>query len=320
MLYRGLRDRLFGVEGEWTLRRCANERCGLLWLDPVPVESDIDKLYENYGFHQDTEVSNEGLRPRTLDRIRNAYCSSRYGYPGEQGWSGALRHVAFLLPGYRAQWDFGVFYLPAQPRGRLLDVGCGTGRMMQRMADLGWEVRGIDFAPKAVEVARGHGLDVRLGSLDEQDFADDFFDAVVMSHVIEHVVDPRALLESCKRVLKPGGRLVAITPNASAWGHQLYERDWYNLDPPRHLHVFTPEAMRRLAQEVAFHTVHVSTVIANAHGVLWSSKRLKDQLEVNQGAYSRPQRAGSRTMQFAEWMRLRIDRDSGEDILLYAMK
>lgn len=259
------------------------------------------------------------LLRRILDSIKNAYYAKHYGYPVQRDWIGfGLHPLAFILPGYRAQWDFSVFYLPAQAQGHLLDIGCGTGTMLKRMADLGWQVQGLDFAPKAVEVARSQGLNVRLGSLEEQCFDDESFDAVVMSHVIEHVVDPHALLANCKRILKPGGQLISITPNASSWGHQLYLRNWSNLDPPRHLHIFTPEAMEQIAKDVGFRQYEVITSVANAHWVLWSSKQLKEHGELNRANYTRRARLWARAMQIAEWMHLQRQPHFGEEIVLKA--
>src|SRR5262249_20209517 len=55
-LYRGLRDRLFGAPGSWDLRRCPNSKCGLIWLDPMPTETDIHRLYATYYTHQPRAV------------------------------------------------------------------------------------------------------------------------------------------------------------------------------------------------------------------------------------------------------------------------
>ena len=77
--------------------------------------------------------------------------------------------------------------------------------------------------PKAVEAARRRGLDVRLGSVEQQAYASDTFDAVVMSHVIEHVPDPRGLIRECRRILKQGGHFVCITPNCASWCSGIFK-------------------------------------------------------------------------------------------------
>jgi hypothetical protein len=71
---------------------------------------------------------------------------------------------------------------------------------------------------------------------------------VTASHVIEHVVDPRAFLGDALACLRPGGRLVVITPNARSLGHRWFGRDWHALDPPRHLTVYSPKALTHMAR------------------------------------------------------------------------
>ena len=71
----------------------------------------------------------------------------------------------------------------------------------------------------------------------------DSFDAVIMSHVIEHVPQPRELLAECARLLKLGGRLVMLTPNAESFGLDYYGRCWRGLEPPRHLQIFSQPAL-----------------------------------------------------------------------------
>ena len=318
--YSGLRDRLFSVSGEWTLRRCLNRNCGLLWLDPVPVEEDLPRLYENYFTH--SESSGPSPTARLRQAIKQAYWSDRYGYAGSRNMrSTMIATFVRLLPGVRAQLDLQVFELPAAERGRLLEIGCGSGAAMKRMADLGWQVEGVDFDEKAVQHARSNGLDVRLGSVEAQAYPADTFDAVVMSHVLEHVPDPRALLLECQRILRPGGRLVSITPNVSSWCHKVYQRDWLGLDSPRHLHIFTAISLRNLAGHLGWSSTVVNSSIANTHGLVWASKRLRYD-----GRYDMDSRPGffgkisARLVQMNAAARQSFDPDIGEEIVLHAVK
>jgi SAM-dependent methyltransferase len=72
------------------------------------------------------------------------------------------------------------------------------------------------------------------------------FDAITFSHVIEHLPNPLDSLQRSLRLLKPGGRLVVVTPNGQSLGARYFGPDWVAWDPPRHLHVFTPRSLRRL--------------------------------------------------------------------------
>jgi hypothetical protein len=70
-LYEGLKDRLFNAPGEWNLKRCPNPECGLLWLDPMPLEEDIGMAYETYFTHAAPEdmppPAPPGARPRAAE-------------------------------------------------------------------------------------------------------------------------------------------------------------------------------------------------------------------------------------------------------------
>jgi 2-polyprenyl-3-methyl-5-hydroxy-6-metoxy-1,4-benzoquinol methylase len=188
---------------------------------------------------------------------RYGFATSRWPWPGQYLATG----LAALVPGHRAHLDLCARYLAAAAlgAGRLLDVGCGDGLGLSLLGALGWKVSGVEVDARAAHVARGRGLDVRDGTLSEAGFAEETFDAVTSSHVIEHVHDCRAFLEESRRVLKTGGTLVAVTPNVRAASHARHGRNWLPLDPPRHLLLFTRESLGALAQSVGLRDVRVTT-------------------------------------------------------------
>jgi 2-polyprenyl-3-methyl-5-hydroxy-6-metoxy-1,4-benzoquinol methylase len=141
---------------------------------------------------------------------------------------------------------------PSKARPRVLDVGCGDGRLLEQDLRAGWEGVGIDFSQRAVARGKERGLDVRLGALDEVSLPSESFDLVRLSHVIEHVPDPRDLLRRSYELLRPGGRVHVVTPNFASPLARLAGRYWYDLDPPRHLVLFTPRVLRDAAEGVGF--------------------------------------------------------------------
>jgi 2-polyprenyl-3-methyl-5-hydroxy-6-metoxy-1,4-benzoquinol methylase len=145
----------------------------------------------------------------------------------------------------------GASMLPCRPGGRLLDVGCGSGGYLLRMRDYGWEVAGIEPDGEAARVGtREHGLTIHPGTMEDAPFARHSFDAVTSRHVLEHVAAPLEFVEALAGFLKPTGRLVIVTPNAAGLGHRFFGGDFYALDPPRHLVLFTARAIRRLFDQV----------------------------------------------------------------------
>src|SRR6266403_183178 len=190
-LYRSLKDRYWGAYGLWNLSKCRNRLCGLVWLDPIPIREDIAKAYQNYYTHWEpaAEGTKVGLVRRLIRDTKANYLAYAFGY-GKRGLKSYLGLVTCLAPLRRSSIEFEVMYLPFLPGGRLLEVGCGNGTMLKGMADLGWHVEGIDFDPAAVETCRRRGLEVHVGLLEDRCYPANSYDAVTMSHLIEHVYEP----------------------------------------------------------------------------------------------------------------------------------
>ena len=96
--------------------------------------------------------------------------------------------------------------------GRVLEVGGGPGELSERIAwELGAEVVMVDSSARMVELARARGVDARVGDAQELPFPDEEFDCVVAAWMLYHVPDLDRGLSELRRVLRPTGRLVAVT-------------------------------------------------------------------------------------------------------------
>jgi SAM-dependent methyltransferase len=127
---------------------------------------------------------------------------------------------------------------------RLLDVGCGTGWLARHFADY----TGIDGSAAAVAAAAERGRSIVHGDVDAPlPFRDAEFDGVVLKDLLEHVVDPVAVVGEVHRVLRPGGRVFASSPDAQRWAWDDYT----------HRRPFTRKAFRMLFQDGGFEVEHV---------------------------------------------------------------
>jgi 2-polyprenyl-3-methyl-5-hydroxy-6-metoxy-1,4-benzoquinol methylase len=290
----------------------------------MPVEEDIDKAYKDYFTHIEVNGVRRIRRRRAYGLVKKGYWARKYGYGKESigRWQKILGMIINLHPGWSAELDFSVMYLPCQRNGHLLDIGCGNGQALQCMGELGWQVQGVDFDPKAVQIASKKGLAVRLGSLEAQGFPSDSFDAITMSHLIEHVHDPLSLLRECRRILKPRGHLVMVTPNSEGWGHQRFGGSWMHLDPPRHLHIFNRQSLRELTGRAGLQLVNLSTTIRDANGLFIGSQSIERTGRYRMGRVQHTALSclWGRVMQFVEWARLKTDGQAGEEIAAIAQK
>ncbi len=261
------------VAGSWSLLRCSSSDCGAAWLWPMPAEAARSEFYRNYYTHGATSGRKRPAILESLESGRLASLGYDTGGQGRGGWSALL---TALHPGGRAELDAGVMYLtrPRAGQAAVLDVGCGNGALMERLAGLGWAPIGIDPDEAAVAQARSRGLDARVGTLADQGFPDDSFDAIVSSHVIEHTDLPSELLEECQRILKPGGVLVFVTPNLDSLCRRAFGPAWSSLDPPRHLVLHTSSSLRGGAIRAHLEVVSCGSTARYARSVVNLSTRL----------------------------------------------
>lgn len=265
MLHPALRDRFFNAPGVWSLLEC--QRCGLVWLNPQPVSEDIGNLYVDYFTHMIETSAATSLRPRTdwRQKVKMSVLATNFGYfhaLPTPAWE-CLGKVGGLLPLLYDWVGRLVMYLPAAARGRLLDLGCGDGAFLAAMRERGWEVLGVEPDPEAARLARErYGLEVITGTLEVAALPTASVDAITLNHVIEHVPDPVALLEECGRVLQFGGKLVIATPNVESLGHRLLGASWPDLDPPRHLNLFSLRTLQASVEKAGLRTEFLRSRVA----------------------------------------------------------
>ena len=143
--------------------------------------------------------------------------------------------------------------IDAEPRGRLLDIGCGHGEFGALLKSRGWTVAGVDLDPLQIAAASGRGIEARQCDLTHGlPYEPGHFDAVYAGEVIEHLVDTDAFLSEVARVLKPGGIFVLTTPNLASMENRIrlvlgIYPIWvdHRLSGMGHVRAYTPRVLRR---------------------------------------------------------------------------
>ncbi len=202
--------------------------CRVYFVDPMPNGNAIPEASDYY----DEIYYAGGVRPREDEWQRMSL----------EAWK---RQIA-------------LFERALGRRGRFLDVGCGTGAALAAARDLGWDAEGVEPSSSAAAAARLRGLTVRSATLDQAGYDDASFDAVWLSHVVEHVPDPVTLMREVARVLAPGGMAMVSVPNSRAFVYAVtnlahrargrYGKDKLScsLAPPGHLYAFDEPSLRTL--------------------------------------------------------------------------
>jgi SAM-dependent methyltransferase len=216
-------DRLYGTtQREFQVVACEN--CGLLRLEPQPAPEELPHYYPaRYWYAPDASLAarlEEGYRRLVL-----------------------RDHVRFVSRALEACGEAG----PA------LDAGCGGGLFPRMLRDRGYAAMGMDSSVEAAAVAwKTNGVPVVCADLAHAPFAPGTCAAITMFHVLEHLYDPRAYLESARGLLKPNGRLIVQVPNAACWQFRLLGPRWTGVDVPRHLTDFRARDLEALLAAAGF--------------------------------------------------------------------
>jgi SAM-dependent methyltransferase len=173
-----------------------------------------------------------------------SFVSEHNAWPG-QLWRGRefVEHALRLQSATAA--------LTRQRAPRVLDFGCGHGEFVAICRALGFEAQGVDFAPDR----REHGLVTPYTSLAELRCdrpQDNGFDAVTLFEVLEHLSDPRGVLEELAQIMKPGAVLVLETPDTTGVTGLQSFNDYLAIGPLGHINGFTPATLRAIAERAGF--------------------------------------------------------------------
>jgi SAM-dependent methyltransferase len=220
---------------EWTLVRC--RRCDLVYLDPRP---EPEVIAEDYDWVSDSPVQTRSRRRREnplrtlLRKARGKGILRRK--PRQQK---VLERIAEFVPG-----------------GRLLDVGCGHGDIVEAAGRAGYDAHGIDVSELAVAKAHERGrTTVRRGTIQDAPYPEGHFDAVLLMSYLEHEPAPAGALGRCRSLLRPGGHLFVKVPHYGSWNRRFMGRSWSGYFFPQHLYYFTPATLARLFRKCGFETV-----------------------------------------------------------------
>jgi SAM-dependent methyltransferase len=171
---------------------------------------------------------------------------------------------------------------PAKPR--VLDCGCAAGSLLGELRDRGWDCVGVEICRAEAEYARRERkLDVRSLPLEENRFPGASFNAVLASHLIEHLNNPAAFVSEVHRILAPGGFFILTTPNIDGFQAKLFRGRWRSAIFD-HLYLFSAKTLPALLEQKGFAIERIVTWGGLAAGTAPRPvKRLFDKLSKKYG-------------------------------------
>jgi len=198
-------------EDTYHLHQCKN--CGVYFLNPIP----------------------------TVEQLKRAYDESYYGL-GEKKFNPTVEKVVDFFRQRTAK----NFAKNLAVGSKVLDIGCGNGSFL---ANLGkqkeLELHGLELDGKSADRASMHSqINLHRGFLEWDTYPENYFDAIIMTHVFEHLPNPKEIIEIIHRIAKKGAVLQIEIPNIASWQAQLFKSYWFHLDPPRHLNFFPSKVLQ----------------------------------------------------------------------------
>ena len=197
----------FLTQEDFKIDQCRN--CGFVFTNPIPSQSELPKYYDSPDYLSHT-ANDSSFTAQIYKLFRNANIKNKY------------KLVNRLAKGKS-----------------ILDIGCGTGELLNYFQEKGWKTRGVEPNQLARAFAtKNYELEV----FDENElnsFEKNSFDVISMWHVLEHVPDLNGRMNQLKRLVKEDGLLVIALPNLDSPDAVKYGPKWAGLDVPRHLFHFT---------------------------------------------------------------------------------
>lgn len=218
----------------WALKDCA--KCGFTYLENPPGYAALE---EEYAWEKTSAFESQSRRQREP-------LLHRLGAAGRTVRQGLLRPQKVLRLVRR--------YVEA---GRLLDVGCGTGRVGV-LAGPAYVPFGIEISRRLAESADRYfralgGRVVHAPALEGlATFGEEFFDGVVMKAYLEHEIAPRQVLVATCRAMRPRSALIVKVPNYASLNRRARGSRWCGFRHPDHVNYFTPRAIVRLLEGSGF--------------------------------------------------------------------
>lgn len=220
--------KLIGEKNSYNLVEC---ECNFVYINPQPTTETTNKIYNE------------------------KYFSGGYDF-GYQGID--------YLSKENEKW---FKYIPSQAmkriekrkknKGKLLDVGCAVGYLLEVAKENGWDISGVElseFARKSAE--RKLNIEI-FPTLEESSYSKEYFDAITAFEIIEHLQDPNAFLKKLFYLLKPKGILGISTPNLANGKTFKSLLDWNCLTPPEHLLFFDKETLTKILENNNFEVLDV---------------------------------------------------------------
>ncbi len=230
--------------------------CGLIRHENLPTYDDLNAFYPD-----DYLVYNESFRA------------------GSNALFARLKKILYAKRAKRVAKHIG-------KTGNILDVGCANGAFLISVKQHGdYGLYGLDIKNTGVDFEK-HSIHFKEGPLEEIDYPENFFDAVILDNLLEHVPDPVSFMKKVWSILKPGGCVFGTTPNFNSVDRFLFGKYWGGFHMPRHIFLFSASNLKIFLKKMGFSDIKLPPT-TNAGDWAVSFQNFFRRNQQKQGRYKR---------------------------------
>ena len=208
----------------FSLLKCTN--CGLFFVSPQPSKKELNKFYPN-------------------------------NYYGEGGrFKKNIEKYLTNLTNFQRKKEIFKY----KQSGKILDIGCGTGKFLNVFDKSKWQKFGIEPNILGYEGAtKKDSIKMFNRDLINCELPSGHFDVVTMWHSLEHIDNPLETMREVHRITKEGGIFIISTPNSESLGFKTCQKKWFHLDMPRHLFLYNEKILKKNLEKNNFKTIKATS-------------------------------------------------------------
>jgi len=232
-------------EGEFTYSKCSN--CGFIYTNPRPTKDKVHLLYpDNAGYLTPKKISpiSEKTKFLLIKKFNYSNLNSNYKFK-------------FLLP-FLSTRKLKIQSFPNFiDGGNFLDIGSSYGDHLYKMKSIGWNCKGIELNKNSANYAISI-LNLDIKSCLIEDYSEsEKFNIVHMGMVLEHIIDPKEILNKVNKLLKDDGVFIFSVPNITSFEGVVFRNYWYSLHLPMHLNHFNRKSIKNLLKDFGFNNIKI---------------------------------------------------------------